>query len=591
MADPLGIIGVIAVAGQILSLTVKLGLDWKDAPEDAKSFLNEIQTLKTVLSETHTNIIVNEDFRAAFEGRRSALLQELGDLNSTDTQPTSTNLMVGTCKKLLDDLLLDLKKRTEGHRFGWDRLKGAFINKRTKETVGDLHRQCQTLNSLINLDALSLGLETHKEVKQARQEQRDWQNDQMSRTILDWLSEADYAAQQSDFLRRRQAGTGQWLLESQEYRQWVATPETTLFCPGIPGAGKTVLTSIVVNDLQDRFLDDPGVSIAYLYCNFRRQTEQTLENLLSSILRQLAQDQPSLPECVQALYDAKRGMRPSSEQLSSTLQVLVKSLPRSFIIIDALDECHLAEGSRAQFLDEIFALQLGSNFNLFATSRFIMDITDRFNDAPSLEIRAHEEDVRRYLAGSISQLPACVVKNPQLQEEIMARIVEAVDGMFLLAQLHLNSLKGKRSAKIIRAALGALHTGSGAYDKAYDDAMERIAGQLEDQEDLAKQVLMWITCAVRPLTTIELQEALAVELGEPELDPDNVPEIEDILSVCAGLVTVDDESDIIRLVHYTTQEYFSRTSDPKIGNAVIVRTLLDSDNIDVNTRDWLKTAM
>src|SRR4051812_2859517 len=32
-----------------------------------------------------------------------------------------------------------------------------------------------------------------------------------------------------------------------------------------------------------------------------------------------------------------------------------------------------------------------------------------------------------------------------------------------------------------------------------------------------------------------------------------------MVSVCAGLVTVDEESKIIRLVHYTTQEYFERT--------------------------------
>jgi hypothetical protein len=57
----------------------------------------------------------------------------------------------------------------------------------------------------------------------------------------------------------------------------------------------------------------------------------------------------------------------------------------------------------------------------------------------------------------------------------------------------------------------------------------------------------------------ELQHALAVEVGEAELDEENLPEIEDIVSVCAGLVTIDEESGIIRLVHYTTQEYFERT--------------------------------
>jgi Ankyrin repeats (3 copies) len=89
--------------------------------------------------------------------------------------------------------------------------------------------------------------------------------------------------------------------------------------------------------------------------------------------------------------------------------------------------------------------------------------------------------------------------------------------------------------------------------------MERINGQVKDQEELAKQVLSWITCAKRPLATTELQYALGVEVGESRLDKDNLPEIEDMVSACAGLVTIDNESEIIRLVHYTTQEYFDRT--------------------------------
>jgi ankyrin repeat protein len=89
--------------------------------------------------------------------------------------------------------------------------------------------------------------------------------------------------------------------------------------------------------------------------------------------------------------------------------------------------------------------------------------------------------------------------------------------------------------------------------------MDRIEGQLVDQKELAKQVLMWITCAKRPLTTSEICCALAVEVGKLELDEENLPDITDMVSVCAGLVTVDDISNVIRLVHYTTQEYFERT--------------------------------
>ena len=111
-----------------------------------------------------------------------------------------------------------------------------------------------------------------------------------------------------------------------------------------------------------------------------------------------------------------------------------------------------------------------------------------------------------------------------------------------------------------------LPAGSEAYDYAYDTAMERIEGQLSDQEELAKQVLSWITCAKRPLTTLELQHALAVEVVEAELDEENISSIEDMVSACAGLVTVDEESRIIRLVHYTTQEYFERTQERWFSN-------------------------
>lgn len=129
---------------------------------------------------------------------------------------------------------------------------------------------------------------------------------------------------------------------------------------------------------------------------------------------------------------------------------------------------------------------------------------------------------------------------------------------FLLAKLHLDSLKSKWTTKAIRTALEALPTGSEVYTETYNAAMDRIKGQTGSRE-LAIQVLSWITCARKRLTTLELQHALAVEIGKSDLDEDNLPEIEDLVSVCAGLVTVDEESNIIRLVHYTTQEYFERT--------------------------------
>lgn len=97
--------------------------------------------------------------------------------------------------------------------------------------------------------------------------------------------------------------------------------------------------------------------------------------------------------------------------------------------------------------------------------------------------------------------------------------------------------------------------------------MERIYGYQPSNWDLAKRVLTWISHTRRPLTTGELRYALAVELGEPGIDEDNLPEVNDMVSFCEGLIIVDKESDIIGLVHYTTQEYLDRVSQTWIPDA------------------------
>ncbi|KAF3905954.1 Ankyrin-3 [Orbilia brochopaga] len=105
-----------------------------------------------------------------------------------------------------------------------------------------------------------------------------------------------------------------------------------------------------------------------------------------------------------------------------------------------------------------------------------------------------------------------------------------------------------------------------AYEQAYDGAMERIESYNQDSRDLAKQVLNWITSAMRPLTLSELRCALAVELSKSRFNDDNLPDADRMISVCAGLITVDRDSDITRLVHYTAQEYFDRHHESLFPN-------------------------
>jgi ankyrin repeat protein len=110
----------------------------------------------------------------------------------------------------------------------------------------------------------------------------------------------------------------------------------------------------------------------------------------------------------------------------------------------------------------------------------------------------------------------------------------------------------------VLSTLNKLSKGSAALDNAYGEAIKRIDGQLEDDRLLARRALCWISYAQRLLTTTELCHALAIEPDDRVFNVNNVYEVGDIISVCAGLVTMDDESGIIRLVHYTAQEYFER---------------------------------
>jgi hypothetical protein len=268
------------------------------------------------------------------------------------------------------------------------------------------------------------------------------QHDQEHEQILKWLTPIDYASQQNDYLRRRQSGTGQWLLDSEKYQAWLKTSRQTLFCPGIPGAGKTILTSIVINDLITRFQNDPSIGIAYIFCNFRRKDDQKAEDLLASLLKQLSQERPSLPDIVKDLYGRHKDKRtrPPLEEISRTLQSVAAMYSGVFIIVDALDECQVYDGCRTRFLLEIFNLQAKCGANLFATSRFIPEIKERFEGSISLEIRASNEDVRRYLNGHMSQLPGFVRRSQELQDKVKTEIVKAVGGMYVVCHIIIENM-------------------------------------------------------------------------------------------------------------------------------------------------------
>ncbi|QYT04653.1 ANK_REP_REGION domain-containing protein [Trichoderma simmonsii] len=446
---------------------------------------------------------------------------------------------------------------------------------------------------LSNINAELGSLQTAFSEMTTRQYAQDHQ------AFLNWLTPVDYTLQQKDYFSKRQPGTGQWLLKSDIFQDWVGNSQQTLFCPGIPGAGKTILTSMVVNDLFERFNKDPRVGIAYLYCNFRRHDEQKLHDLLLSLLKQLAYGQSCLPQDAKTIFDAYKDktQRPSLDDIKKLLRCMADSYLRVFILVDALDECQGSDGCRESLLTHMFLLRDESKVNIFATSRLIPEIMEKFKACKRMEIRASEDDVRTYIqgqleGGTMEHLPSLVKRKPKLKNELIKGISDAVDGMFLLAKIYLDTLVDKVTIADVREAVMQLPkqiSGSGEdkrleiLNQAYESAWERINGQKEGFRNIATRVLAWISFAKRPLYTAELQHALAVKIGMDVFDEDAMPQVHDMVSFCAGLVTIDEESDVIRLVHYTTQEFFDRKKSDWFPNAeaMIAETCISYLSLEV----------
>jgi Cdc6-like AAA superfamily ATPase len=258
-------------------------------------------------------------------------------------------------------------------------------------------------------------------------------HDREQQTILDWLTQVDYSPQQNDFIGRRQEGTGEWLVESDEFQHWENNKKCILFCPGIPGSGKTMIVSIVVDHLFKKFGNDPSIAIAFLYCNFRQQQEQRPIDLFLSLLKQFSQRQPLLLECVTRIYKAheRNRTRPSFSEISDALYSVIANCSRAFIIIDALDECSATDRVLSRFMEELFSLQAKTGSSLFATSRPILGIPKEFERRESsiLEIRASDEDIRRYLDGHINQISTFVREGPGIERKIKSAIIKAAAGM------------------------------------------------------------------------------------------------------------------------------------------------------------------
>ncbi|RBR01921.1 hypothetical protein FVER53263_20921 [Fusarium verticillioides] len=273
---------------------------------------------------------------------------------------------------------------------------------------------------------------------------------------------------------------------------------------------------------------------------------------------------------INSLYAShkEKGKRPERQDIFKALQNVVAQHSKVYLIVDALDEYGPSGSSRESFLSLLRELQRRHKINVLMTSRFdmriIAEIDSIFGNVIKLEILGSTEDIARYVEHSLSILPSAMKGNRSLKDDIIKKISESAKGMFLLAQMYLKLLSYKTSETEMRRQLTAFQKHGNedgiadALTKAYKETMDRINQQQPDHIILAKRVLLWIARAKRELTVQELQHALAMSSVQREPCEADLPFDETLVTVCAGLVAVDEAKKTIQLVHYTVQEYINQ---------------------------------
>ncbi|RYP54685.1 hypothetical protein DL768_000621 [Monosporascus sp. mg162] len=536
--EVIGLVGVIVQAIGAVSKAVGYLKDVRDAPGERAKITQEAGSLVMLLSELKCRI------EAA---------------NSKPTDPwfaTVRSLCTVTgplaqLKEAMEELTRKLRQPTTGaQKLGrsllWTVEKGVL-----KDILVQIERLKSTIGIALQMDnvAVSQAIDAKLALVSDDVVERE------RRKVVDWISSLNFSAKQDDSLGRREQGTGDWILSCEEFKRWLSGSGGTLWCRGIPGAGKTVLTSVVVDHLAGLKASGQDMGLAYVYCSYKERRDHTATNLIANILRQLIQDDTAIPGDVMSLYShhERKGTHPNLFEWSKLLRSEVRRFSNVFIAVDALDERR--EGDEAtsdDLLAELKALQ--PHVHLFITSRPSSAIEHELEDAIRLEIHARDSDVRTYLEQKVAKTPRLkrhTERDPTLRNEITNIIIEKSRGMFLLAHLQMDLIVRKDNIKAIRKELSTLPR---SLNSMYEETMKRIRNQ-EDGAERALQILAWLTYALRPMSLTAMQHALAVDEGDDEFDEAAMPDEETLASVCAGLVSVEQGSQTIQLVHYSAQEY------------------------------------
>ncbi|KAJ8111005.1 hypothetical protein OPT61_g6297 [Boeremia exigua] len=343
-------------------------------------------------------------------------------------------------------------------------------------------------------------------------------------TAYEWLFAASFDSKHNKIRRERVKSSGTWLFEKKEYQDWYCSTGTNqvLWLHGKPGAGKTFITSTVIDKILAS--EEPDVGLAYVYLDYADREAQTLENVFASILKQIA------------LCKEKEGQ----DEVCRLYRTCMMSAgrPEADVLVDSLRR----------------SLDLPTWKFLLTGRSHLSDVDTVFTECLQIIILAHNDDVERLVLERIQEeadLVELFEDNASLKEHTVSKITDRADEMFLLVTLMLNSIASSTCEDDIEEALEQM---PGDLEQSYNKTMKRIKDQDPKKVELSYRILWWLSRARRPLSCEELLHAVAVRDGDFTRNSKRESKPGIMTKACMGLVFVDDAKNF-RLVHFSTQEY------------------------------------
>ncbi|KAH6912498.1 hypothetical protein BKA70DRAFT_1559020 [Coprinopsis sp. MPI-PUGE-AT-0042] len=389
------------------------------------------------------------------------------------------------------------------------------------------------------------------------------QSPELFRKVLEFLSLVNFRSIQQENLGKWTPGTIKWLLESSMFQSWLDTQSAILWGTGMPGAGKTILASVAIQYCEGLALASRDICVAFVYCRYTEPMQ--VRDILAALVRQLLERFPHLLSVVEPLY-AQNDLQMTTPTQSELIDVVCKvcrCFRIAYLFIDGLDEALYDE--QFDLLDTLKSVPA----NFFITSRPLIRLKDVLLNVEFFDVTARSRDIEILVSEHIKRNPDLrqVLASDEQRAMVIAKICQASHGMFLHASLMVEAVRHCTNSRHVMEKLDKLPL---KLDVLYDEAFERIEMQPEEHAALAKRVLLWVAYAYRPLHVEDLRYAVA---SNPRVDweaPNNLVPESLLVSVCCGLLTVEDNRGsrrfverTVRFVHYTALDAVKRFFERK----------------------------